>query len=322
VSEFDLIARYFRPLTNGMPGALALTDDAALLDPPPGRSLVVTADALVAGVHFRPADAPGDVARKALRVNLSDLAAKGSEPMGYVLTLALPKPFEEAWVAAFAAGLGADQAAFGIGLLGGDTVATPGPVTVSVTAFGHCAPGTAILRSGASAGEAVYVSGTIGDGALGLSVLEDGAFAKTLGEQAAEALANRYLRPEPRLGLGRVLVGQATAAADVSDGLVADLGHICAASGLGARVRADRIPLSPAARLAVETERVRVADLATGGDDYEIVFAAPPGLADGLVKQAGCPVTEIGHFETGAAVVLVDEEGRAISLDRSGYTHG
>ena len=265
--EFEFIARRLRPLAT-TPGALALTDDAALLDPAAGRQLVLTKDAMVAGVHFLPDDPPGQIAQKLLRVNLSDLAAMGAAPLGYLLALARPKEISDAWLDEFCAGLAADNAAFGIALLGGDTVSTPGPLTLSLTAIGEVPTGSALLRSGAGPGDDVWVSGTLGDAALGLKVLQ-GALDVT--EPARTFLIERYRLPQPRLALGQALRGIASAAIDVSDGLVADLGHILETSGVGAALHADALPLSEAAR---DLPGARDAALA-GGDDYELLFTAP-----------------------------------------------
>ncbi len=237
--EFRLIARHFRPLAGA--GALDLTDDAALLAPPPGRELVVAADAMVAGVHFLPDDPADLVARKLLRVNLSDLAAMGAAPLAYLLTLSAPRATPDAWFAAFAAGLAADQEEFGLRLLGGDTTSTPGPVSLSLTIIGHVAPGRAVRRAGAQAGDGLFVTGTIGDGALGLRAIR-GELADPEG-----FLASRYRLPRPRIGFP---LASAHAAMDVSDGLVQDVGHLCRLAGIGAVIEASRIPLSPAARAA------------------------------------------------------------------------
>ena len=228
-AEFSLIARHFRPLAG--PGALDLSDDAALLTPPSGRQLVLTTDAMVAGVHFLPDDPPDLVGRKLLRVNLSDLAAKGAVPLNYLMTVSVPKDTPEAWYAGFAAGLARDQATYGVTLLGGDTTSTPGPISLSLTIIGHVAPGTAIHRFGAQAGDEIWVTGTIGDGALGL------AAATGRLSDATGFLLDRYRLPQPRVGLE--LAGIASAGMDVSDGLVQDLGHICRASALAADITVD-----------------------------------------------------------------------------------
>jgi len=311
-AEFALIARHFRPLAG--PGALDLLDDAALIAPPPGRELVLTADAMVAGVHFLPDDPPDLIARKLLRVNLSDLAAKGAVPLGYLMTLSLPQDTGDDWLAAFVRGLAADQAEFGVSLLGGDTTATPGPASLSLTILGHVAPGAMVRRAGARAGDGVWVTGTIGDGALGLAVAQ-GRLADASGH-----LLDRYRLPRPRVGFA--LAGIASAALDVSDGLVQDLGHLCRAAGMAARIDAARVPLSDAARAAGPDW---LPTCLTGGDDYEILCAVPPEREAALRAAgaaAGIPVTRIGAFEIGAAEVVVsDETGAPMAFARAGWSH-
>ena len=300
--EFDRIARHFRPLAG--PGSLGLTDDAAVFAPPPGRELVMTADTMVETVHFLPNTAPGLVARKLLRVNLSDLAAMGATPLGYLLATSVPRAFDDDWYAGFAAGLALDQAEFAITLLGGDTTQTPGPLSLTLTAVGHVAPGAAILRSGARPGDSLWVTGTIGDGALGLHAAR-GELADPDGW-----LRGRYDLPTPRLGLP--LAGWAHAAADVSDGLFQDLGHICRASGVAAVVEASRIPLSQQAAAAGEQWRETAW---IGGDDYELLLAArnePP---------AGLAVTRIGRFEAGEGVTVMGEAGAPLALGSRGWSH-
>ncbi|HVB68620.1 MAG TPA: thiamine-phosphate kinase [Acetobacteraceae bacterium] len=310
--EFALIARHFRPLAG--PAALGLADDAALLVPPPGRAIVLTVDAMVAGVHFLPDDPPDLVARKLLRVNLSDLAAKGAVPLGYLLTLAAPRTTPEAWFAGFAAGLAQDQAAFGLALLGGDTTSTPGPVTLSLTALGHVAPDGMIRRAGAQAGDGVFVTGTIGDGALGLLAAQ-GRIADPSGH-----LRDRYRLPQPRIGLLRP--GLAAAGMDVSDGLVQDLGHLCRAAGLAATIEAALVPLSPAARAAGPNW---LPTCLTGGDDYELLLAVPAGAEPGLrtvAAEHGVPLTRIGHFHPGPPGVIVrGADGVAMPLPVGGWSH-
>ncbi len=327
LGEFELIARHFAPLASGRPGALGLLDDAALLAPPPGETLVLTADTIVGGVHFRADDPPALVARKLLRVNLSDLAAMAARPVAYLLALSLAAECDDDWIAAFAAGLAADQAEFGIELLGGDTTATPGPLSATITAIGALPKGTELLRSGARPGDVVHVSGTLGDAALGLMAL-DGKLGE-LGEDAAARLIERYRLPRPRIALGQALRGIATAAADVSDGLVADLGHICAASGVAARVDHARLPLDPAARFAVARHGEAASAILSGGDDYELVFTAPPEASAAVTDAAArsdVAVTEIGRIEhggiqDGGGVKVVAEDGREIALTLTGYRH-
>jgi thiamine-monophosphate kinase len=310
--EFSLIARHFRPLAG--PGSLGLTDDAALLMPPPGRELVLTVDAMVAGVHFLPDDPPDLVGRKLLRVNLSDLAAKGAVPFRYLMTVSTPKATPDTWFAGFAAGLAADQATYGVTLLGGDTTSTPGPISLSLTIIGHVAPGTGVHRFGARAGDEIWVTGTIGDGALGLAV--------ALGRLSDPTgfLLDRYRLPRPRVGLA--LAGIASAGMDVSDGLVQDLGHLCRASGLAAEIMSERIPLSDAARGAGPDW---LATCLTGGDDYELLLAVPPHRADALRRASDAsdvPVTRIGHFHSGPAEVMVRQaSGEPLALTKGGWSH-
>ena len=316
--EFSLIARHFLRLAG--PGSLNLADDAAVLDPPPGRQLVVAADAMVAGVHFLPDDPPETIGRKLLRVNLSDLAAMGAAPLGYLLTVALPHATPDAWIAAFAAGLAADNAAFGVHALGGDTVSTPGPASLSLTILGTVAPGAALRRGGACPGDMLWVSGTLGDGALGLRVLRG-----ELAPDAAGHLARRYRQPEPRLALGAALAGVATAAMDVSDGAAQDLGHLCRASGCGATIEAASLPLSDAARAAVAADPALLPLVLGGGDDYELFFAAPPARSDEVLARAaaaGTPVTAIGAFTSGPLDVAVrGADGVVRPAQKGGWSH-
>lgn len=311
-AEFALIARHFRPLAG--PGALGLRDDAALITPPQGRELVLTVDAMVAGVHFLPDDPPDLIGRKLLRVNLSDLAAKGATPLFYLMTVSAPRGTPDAWFSGFAAGLALDQAQFGITLLGGDTTSTPGPVSLSLIAIGHVAPRQMVPRNGAAAGDEIWVTGTIGDGALGLAVAQ-GKLVDPSGH-----LLDRYRLPQPRVGLP--IAGIASAGMDVSDGLVQDLGHLCRAAGLGAEIEAASVPLSAAARAAGPDW---LATCLTGGDDYELLLAIPPAHAAALqhsAQAAGMPVTRIGRFHAGAPRVMVrGPTGEEIRLDRPGWSH-
>jgi thiamine-monophosphate kinase len=321
--EFERIATFFAPLAAGFPGALGLTDDAAILRPAEGAELVVTTDTIVAGVHYIGDEPPGLVAQKLLRVNLSDLAAKGARPVAYTLNIALPPELEDAWLERFCAGLAADQQRFGIALAGGDSVATPGPVTLTITAFGEIAAGGMLRRSGARPGDRIYVSGTIGDGALGLKVLR-GRLAGIAASQR-DALVERYRLPQPRVACGARLVGIAHAAMDISDGLVADLGHIADMSGVAAVVEAASVPLSTAAAAALEIEPEMRDAVLGGGDDYELLYTAPPDAASSMAAPAaelGLPLTAIGRIEAGRGVRVVDAAGAEIALARAGYTHG
>lgn len=321
VDEFNLIADLFAPLAAGYPGALGLTDDAALIAEEPGTDLVATVDALVAGIHFLPDDPPDLVARKLMRVNLSDLAAKGARPVAVLLAAAFPRDVEPDWLRAFAAGLGQDLAAFGLGLAGGDTVATPGPLTLSLTALGRVPSGRALLRSAAHAGDCLWVSGTIGDGALGLMAAQNRLEADA---GALAWLAGRYRLPEPRVGLGPRLIGIAHAAMDVSDGLVQDLGHLVRASGLAAVIEASRVPLSPAATAVMSARPSLLATVLTGGDDYEVLFTAPPdrrAALEALSAELGLGLTMIGHMTEGQGVTVVDGAGCPIAMGQGGWRH-
>ena len=323
--EFALIRRYFAPLAAGNPAALDLTDDAALLTPPEGRQIVLTTDTVVAGVHFPEGEDAGDVARRLLRVNLSDLAAMGARPEGYLLNLALTPDTDEAWLSGFTAALAADQARYGVALLGGDTVAMAGPMTLALTAIGSVPAGRALRRRGARAGDEVHVSGTIGDGALGLRAVQ-GRLPAGTGPAQREALAEAFRRPEPRLALGQALAEQgiATAAIDISDGLLADLGHICETSGVAAVVEAARVPLSPEGRAAVAADPALLAEAITGGDDYEILFTAPPearGRIAALARTLDLPLTPVGRIEAGAGVRAVGADGSALAVGRAGFEH-
>jgi thiamine-monophosphate kinase len=311
-AEFALIARHFRPLAG--PGALDLQDDAAVLAPPPGRELVLTADAMVAGVHFLPDDPPDLIGRKLLRVNLSDLAAKGATPLGYLMTVSAPRTTPDEWFAGFAAGLAQDQREYGITLLGGDTTSTPGPLSLSLTAIGHIAPGQAVHRAGAAPGDGIWVTGTIGDGALGLAAAR-GRLADPTGY-----LVSRYRLPRPRLGLG--IVGVASAGMDISDGLVQDLGHICRASRVTAAIDAALVPLSDPACAAGPDW---LATCLTGGDDYELLLAVPPPREAALrqaVDAAGIVVTRIGGFRAGSPEVMVrGTDGKPMVFGTGGWSH-
>lgn len=322
--EDSLIARYFRPLATD-PGAFGLVDDAAILQPS-ADDLVLKTDAIVEGVHFFPNDPPDTVARKALRVNLSDLASKGAVPAGYLLTLAL-RSADDAWLAPFARGLGEDAALFGCPLLGGDTVSTPGPIMISVAAFGRVPAGKMVHRSGAKPGDRIVVTGTIGDATLGLDVLKGGAAAAGLADDAAakEMLVGRYRVPQPRNALATAVRDHAHAAMDVSDGLAGDLAKLCAASGVSAVVDAQSIPLSAPAATLLARRAVGIEALISGGDDYEILCAIPENRFEAFVQAAGLAkvaVASIGTVIAGASAPrFLDGEGREIELKRLSYSH-
>lgn len=315
LGEFDLIAKYLAPLAAKAPGADGLTNDAAALQTKPGESLVVTTDTMVEGVHYMPGDPAELVARKLLRVNLSDLNAMGAEARGYLLNLTLPKDWKETWVAGFAKGLAEDQKIYDIALYGGDTTSTPGPTTLSLTALGSLPEGEELRRSTAKAGDLVCVSGTLGDGALGLLAAQ-GELTGSL----AETLRQSYRLPEPPMSLGPKLRGLASAALDISDGLLADLGHIAKQSGLAATIRAPDLPLSEAVREALAEDPDLLRLVLTGGDDYQLVFTVPPARLSDLLDLE-VDVTVIGEMQEGQGVTAVGKRGQAIQHDGDGWKH-
>ena len=322
--EDSLIVRYFKPLATD-PGAFDLTDDAAILKSS-GDDIVVTTDAIVEGVHFLPNDPPDTIARKALRVNLSDLAAKGATPAGFVLTLAL-RDADDAWLAPFARALGEDAATFGCPLLGGDTVSTPGPLMISITAFGRVLPGRMVRRSGAEPGDRVAVSGRIGDSALGLDILKGAAVAAVLAgdEAAVESLIGRYRIPQPRVGLAQAIRDHASAAMDVSDGLAGDLKKLCSASGVSAVIDVQSIPLSAPAKTLLKCGVATIEAILSGGDDYEILCTVPENRFEAFEQaadRAGIQMTSIGSVIAGSsAPTFIDALGAEIVLPRLSYSH-
>ncbi|UYO51809.1 thiamine-phosphate kinase [Rhodopseudomonas palustris] len=295
--EDNLIARYFKPLATD-PGARGLVDDAAVLAAT-GSDLVLTTDAIVEGVHYLPGDPPAAIARKALRVNLSDLAAKGAAPAGFLLTLAL-RQADEGFLAPFAAALGEDAATFRCPLLGGDTVTTPGPMMISVTALGRVPPGRMVARDALRPGDAIVVTGTIGDAALGLDLLQGRALAAS--DEGRAFLIDRYRVPQPRSALAEVVRDYAGAAMDISDGLAGDLAKMCGASGVTATLNAAAVPLSEAARAIAGTDESKLARLLSGGDDYELLCGVAQNNLDQFLaaaRRSHVQVTVIGVAEDG-----------------------
>lgn len=320
--EFALIARLFAPLAKDAPGAYGLLDDAATIAVPPGDELVVTKDLIVEGVHFLPNDPPDLVARKLIRVNVSDLAAKGATPLAYLLGVVLPRGVTFDWMKRFANGLAADQARYGMTLIGGDTTASDGPAVFSLTAFGTLPRGSIMRRGGAQAGDLVCLSGTVGDAALGLKVLK--GELPWLDEASRAGLIARYQVPEPRPELGVHLRGLAHAALDVSDGLVADLGHLCEVSKVGAEIEAALLPLSSATQAVLSREPTQIGTVLTGGDDYEILFAVPPSAFPAVQSAAASrrvPVTVIGRVSDGAGVRVIGPGGMPLAVKGGGFRH-
>jgi thiamine-monophosphate kinase len=323
-AEERLIARYFRPLATH-PGAFGLADDAAILKPPPGCDLVLTTDGVIADVHFFADDPADTIGRKALRMNLSDLAAKGAKPLGFLMSAALPAGIEERWLAGFVAGLGADAERYQCPLLGGDTDRTPGPLSISIAAFGAVPQGKMVRRSTAKAGDRVVVTGTIGDAALGVLLRRDNGLADRLRlpDFMRNHLRERYLLPQPRNALAEALVQHASAAMDVSDGLAGDLAKLCRASGVAAEIDVARVPLSDAAHAALAAEPALIETVLSGGDDYEIVLTLPPerlapfGTA---AARAGVPVNEIGRVLAGEGAHFM-RGGEELKFERPSFSH-
>ncbi len=317
-----MIAKLFAPLAANDPGAFGLADDAAAVQVPSGQDLVVTKDMLVEGVHFLRDDPPDLVAKKALRVNLSDLAGKGATPKNYLLALSLAPWIGDAWLTRFAAGLADDQKRFAVTLIGGDTTATTGPLTLSITAFGTVPSGHMIHRKGARPRDAVFVTGSIGDAGAGLAVLKGEGVG--LSDFDRSALISRYQLPEPRVSIGPQLLGIASSALDVSDGLLADLGHIAKVSDVRIAVDAAKIPVARATQALWGQGRETVLRAATAGDDYEIAFTAPASARkriDALSRSSGVAIAEIGRVEAGSGAHLLDEKGKPIAGPRAGFTH-
>ena len=316
LNEFELIARYFAPLS-GREG-LGLLDDAACLKPPVGQDLIMTKDMIATDVHFLRDDDPTDVAWKALAVNVSDLSAKGAKPWVYLLGLGLSGQEDDQWLSRFAQGLKDAQDAFGIKLIGGDTISTGQSLCLSVTAIGLVAEGQMLARGGAEIGDAIYVSGVLGEAALGLRQ------AKAEFSKDAQDFTSAYFRPEPRIALGQALAPLANSCADVSDGLMADLGHICNASEKGAVIHLDQLPVvrnHPDFNLSEEALRTLSA---THGDDYELVFTAPKAQENTLFtlsKDLGLKLTRVAEITDGRDVKLVDSEGRDVPVETTGYRH-
>ena len=323
--EDKLIERFFKPLASH-PGALALSDDAAYLTPPAGHDLVLTTDMTVAGVHFFADDPADTIGKKALRVNLSDLAAKGAEPIGALLAISFSGEIDEGWIANFSRGLGEDCKAFACPLLGGDTTKTPGPLSISITAIGKVPSGKMVKRAGAKEGDFVVVSGTIGDAALALEMKKrflSGGLGDLNKPQVAE-LNRRYRLPEPRMALAPLLREYANAAMDISDGLVGDLAKLSSVSGVSAKIETAKIPLSNPAHDAIAGEAGLLETALTGGDDYEVLAAIPAGRFSAFAEaagKAGVPVTSIGRFDAGDGIAVLDASGKELVFEKASFSH-
>ena len=321
LGEFELIKKHLAPLAENS-FSIGLTDDAAIFQPPPNRELVLTKDLLLAGVHFFPTDPPELIARKALRINLSDLAAMGSDPVGYLLGLGLPADWNEAWLEAFCEGLRVDQNHYGIELFGGDTIRSTNGLLVSITMIGSVPVGQGKRRSAAQPDDLIYVTGTLGDSALGLA-LRRGELPELEGDDK-NFLQDRYLLPQPRVEAVELVRSFATASIDISDGLIADLGHMCASSGIGARLEASRIPISDAVRKVVELDATRFEDVMSGGDDYEVLLSVARRTVPELERAAakiGVKIQEIGYFCEQEEIKIGNLDGTIRNVSRKGYAH-
>lgn len=320
-SESEMIEAVFAPLTAGAKGAFGLVDDAALLSAAPGEERVLTCDMLVEDVHFLKDTAPADIGWKSLAVNVSDLVAKGADPETYLLSIALPRHLGRGWLSGFAEGLKEAQDAFGCHLAGGDTTATPGPLTISITALGTLPEGTMVHRSGAKPSDRVYVTSTIGDAVAGLHLL------RQAGRESADDAAfliERHRRPRPQPAIAPVIRAYANAAMDVSDGLAGDFAKLCAASACGGTIEAARVPLSPAARALVETEKIALETLISGGDDYCVLASVPPEQCEDFeasLRDKGGKVSCIGAIDAGSGINIVGANGEAMRLSRPGFDH-
>jgi thiamine-monophosphate kinase len=320
-AEDKLIARFFAPIATH-PGALGLSDDCAFLAPPAGCDLVLKTDAVIAGVHFFPDDAAQTIAGKALRVNLSDLAAKGAKPLGFLLSLALPKDVTDTWLANFAEGLRSDAVLYGCPLFGGDTDRTPGPLTVSIAMIGAVPQGTMVRRAGAKPDDRVFVTGTVGDAALGLALRKGKEV--NLADAQRQHLIARYLLPQPRTALAEAIRTHASAAMDVSDGLAGDFAKLARASQVAADIEIARVPLSEAARAMIAADPALLEAALTGGDDYEIICTVPPARADAFRAAAAAAkvaVTEIGTVEAGEGARFLDASGQALAFAHASFSH-
>ncbi|WP_350334499.1 thiamine-phosphate kinase [Coralliovum pocilloporae] len=325
--EFALIAKYLAPLATD-PGTFDLTDDTCRLDIPDGQQLVISKDMLVSGMHFLATDPPDLIARKALRVNISDLTAKGAEAAGYMLGLSLPDDWTEDWLQRFSEGLGRDAAVFSLGLLGGDTVKSGSDrLTISVTVFGWQPKGTRLTRGGARPGDHLYVSGVIGDSALGL-LLHRGdqpTWVVALDDRLCNELINRYLLPGNRQDIRSLVLDYASASMDISDGLVGDLRHICVASGCGARLETGLVPMSEAGQVAASVETGCLQTMLTGGDDYEVLLTVPDDRHKAFqdaVKMSSVPFTRIGVMTEGSTEIdLKDADGQSLVWEQQSFSH-
>ena len=325
MAERARIARYFTPLAQGEIGSFNLTDDAAVIIPPPGQSLVITTDSVIESIHVLPGATPTQFAQKLMRRNLSDLAAMGATPWRYTLNLHTPRGTPDAWFAEFSAALADEQQRFGLTVIGGDSTsaAAPAPIHTTMTCFGLL-QGQPLRRNGAQAGDDLYVSGTIGDAALGLLLLQPSPQHILQHTDANTTLIDRYHRPQPRLALGEKLRGLATAAIDISDGLLADSAQLCAASQVGAIIHRDAVPRSAEVHHLLTTNPALWNVILNGGDDYELCFTAPVSAREklqALAAELNLPLTRIGTITTEKDIRVMDDDGKLLRMECPGWEY-
>ena len=325
-AEERFIASYLASLAEGFPGAFGLTDDCAEIAPLLGHAFVVKTDPVVEGVHFFADDAPEDLGWKALAVNVSDLAAKGARPVAYLMALTLPEQPEPEWMERFAAGLRQAQVAFGCVLIGGDTDCRPGPLSIAISVFGEVRTGRMVPRGGAVIGDHIYVSGALGGAALGLQLrLDPGRTAAWhLADGDRDQALQRYLRPEPKIGLRSSLLTYARTAMDISDGLLKDLDRMCRLTDVGANLELAALPLAGGVGAVLAADQSLGVQLITAGDDYEVLATVPPESAANFeltARRGGVSVRRIGHVVADAGTRLFDQSGTQIKLGPTGYDH-
>jgi thiamine-monophosphate kinase len=321
MDEFGFIEKYLAPLATD-DGAFALTDDAAVFSCEEGKEIVIAKDAISEGVHFLPNTEPRLIAKKLVRVNLSDMAAMGANPKHYLMSAALNSKVDELWLKEFCESLAEEQKEFGISLLGGDTIKQSGPITLSMTMIGEVEKEKILRRNGAKIGDDIYVTGNLGNAAFGLKILQN--TLKIEQNDAKSEFVGKYCLPNPQIGAGTALVGLISAAIDVSDGLLGDLSRICDCSGVGAEIYKNILPVSENATQLLERQENLWSLVLSGGDDYELLFTAAPAKAaeiEAISQKIDVKMTKIGQIKEKTGVNVLDSAGNIITFDNTGYKH-